>query len=178
VLLHDVGKPPTFEVADRIRFNRHDRQGAEMAKAVCRRLRMPNSVTETVVKLIGTHMRFLDVREMRESRLKRWLRKPWFDDALELHRLDCLASHGDLSTYEWVRERYDALEPEHVHPPRLVTGHDLIEMGFAPGPLFGEILTAVEDAQLEGRVRTREQAIEFVHRGYGERRSQTTDERG
>ncbi len=169
VLLHDVGKPPTFTVTDRIRFNRHDRKGAEMAGAICRRLRMPRTVTDTVTKLVGTHMRFMDVRNMRKSRLKRWLRKPWFEDALELHRLDCLASHRDLSTWEWVKEQHDALEPEQAHPPRLLTGHDLIEMGFEPGPRFGEILADIEDAQLEGTVGTREEAIEFVHRQYGTR---------
>jgi poly(A) polymerase len=163
-LLHDVGKPPTFEVADRIRFNRHDRAGAAIAETICRRLRMPNDVTATVVALVASHMTFVDIQNMRESRLKRLMREGWFADALELHRLDCLASHGKLGTYEWCRERFDALEPEQARPQRLVTGHDLIEMGQTPGPQFRSLLDAVEDAQLEGRVATREDAIEFVRR--------------
>jgi poly(A) polymerase len=166
VLLHDVGKPPTLEESDRMRVNRHDRVGAHIAKGVCRRLRLSNAVVDTVTDLIATHMRFLDIRKMRESRLKRFMRRSWFEDALELHRLDCLASHGDLSTYEWVSERYDALEPEHVHPPRLVTGHDLIEMGYTPGPRFTEILDSLEDAQLEGEVASRADAIAFVRREF------------
>jgi poly(A) polymerase len=166
VLLHDVGKPPTYEQTDRIRFNRHDRVGREIAAHICRRLRMPNSVTHVVVELVHSHMRFLNVRDMRESRLKRWMREHWFEEALELHRLDCLASHGDLSTYRWVKQQYDALAPEHIHPPRLLSGHDLIEMGYKPGPRFGEILGAVEDAQLEGRIASRADAIDFVHRRY------------
>ena len=166
VLLHDVGKPPTFEEADRIRFNRHDRAGAEIAGEICRRLRLPNSVADTVVALVRSHMTFMNVRTMRESRLKRLLREPWFEDALELHRLDCLASHGDLSTWAFCRERLAALEPEQVRPPRLLTGHDLIEMGYTPGPQFKQILDALEDAQLEDRIQGREQAVEFVRREF------------
>ena len=166
VLLHDVGKPPTYEEADRIRFNRHDRVGKEIAATVCRRLRVPNSVTDAVVALVASHMTFMNVENMRESRLKRFIREPWFEDALELHRLDCLGSHGSLETYEWVKERYESLGPEAVHPPRLITGHDLIEMGYAPGPEFKQILDAVEDAQLEGRIDSRQDAIDWVHRAF------------
>jgi len=163
VLLHDVGKPATYEEADRIRFNEHAKVGAELAVKVCRRLRMPKAVVDGVAALVATHMHFLDVRNMRESRLKRFMREPYFEDALELHRLDCAASHGDLSTWQFCKERFDALEPEKAHPPRLITGHDLIEMGYTPGPQFKEILDAVEDAQLEGTVATREAAVELVH---------------
>ncbi len=166
VLLHDVGKPPTFEIADRIRFNEHARVGAEMAAAICRRLKMPNTVTETVKTLVATHMRFMDIRDMKESRLKRFMREPSFPDALELHRLDCLASHANLDNWRFCKERFDALEPEQIRPPRLITGHDLIEMGYQPGPRFAEILEAVEDAQLEGKITTREQAIDFAHHNF------------
>ena len=162
VLLHDVGKPDTYEEADRIRFNEHAKVGAELAAKVCRRLRMPKAVADGVVALVATHMHFLDVRNMRESRLKRFMREPYFEDALELNRLDCLASHGDLSTWQFCKERFDALEPEEIRPPQLITGHDLIEMGYPPGPRFKEILDAVEDAQLEGAVTSREQAAALV----------------
>ncbi|MFH1732138.1 MAG: CCA tRNA nucleotidyltransferase [Planctomycetota bacterium] len=166
VLLHDVGKPPTFQETDRIRFNDHARVGANMAAKICRRLRMPNSVTEAVVELVATHMHFLDIQQMRESHLKRFMLEPCFEDALELHRLDCLASHGNLETWRWCVDRYAELEPQHVRPPRLVSGHDLIEMGYTPGPQFKKILDAVDDAQLEGELETAEQAIEFVHQRF------------
>jgi len=166
VLLHDVGKPPTFQETDRIRFNDHARVGANMAAKICRRLRMPNSVTEAVVDLVATHMTFIDIQQMKESRLKRFMREPYFEDALELHRLDCLASHGNLDTWRWCVDRYAELEPHHVRPPRLVSGYDLIEMGYTPGPEFKKILDAVEDAQLEGELDTAEQAIEFVHQRF------------
>ena len=166
VLLHDAGKPSTYEESDRIRFNRHDRAGAEIVRSICRRLRMPNDLTETVAKLVATHMRFMDIRNMKQSRLKRFMREAYFEDALELHRLDCLASHGKLDTYDWCKQSYDALEPEQIRPPRLITGHDLVEMGYAPGPEFKKILDAVEDAQLEGKLAARDEAIDFVHRTF------------
>ncbi len=166
VLLHDVGKPPTFQKTDRIRFNDHAAVGANMAAKICRRFHMPNTVTDAVANLVATHMTFLDIRNMRESRLKRFMREPYFEDALELHRLDCLASHGNLDTWRWCLDRYLELEPEQVRPPRLLTGNDLIEMSYTPGPQFKEILTAVEDAQLEGKLDSREAAIEFVHRQF------------
>ena len=166
VLLHDVGKPATYTEEDRIRFNFHARVGAEIAQAICRCLRMPNTVTETVVALVGTHMHFMDVPNMRESRLKRFLREPYFTDALELHRLDCLASHKNLDTWQFCKDKLATLEPEQIRPPRLLTGHDLIEMGRTPGPLFSQILEAVEDAQLEGRIHSREEAIAFIHRHF------------
>ena len=166
VLLHDVGKPPTFQKTDRIRFNDHARVGSNMAAKICRRLKMPNSITDTVVELIATHMNFIDVQAMKESRLKRFLREPCFEDALELHRVDCLASHANLDTWRWCLDRYTELEPEQVRPPRLISGYDLIEMGYAPGPDFKKILDAVEDAQLENSLETAEQAIEFVNRQF------------
>lgn len=169
VLLHDVGKPPTYEEADRIRFNEHARVGAEMAGRICRRLCMPRVVSDVVTELVATHMRFIDIRDMKESRLKRFMRQPLFEDALDLHRLDCVASHGNLDTWAFCKEQFDSLGPEHIRPPRLVTGYDLIEMGYSPGPQFAEILTAVEDAQLEGRLSSRTEAIEFVHRTFPRR---------
>ena len=165
-LLHDIGKPPTFQKTDRIRFNDHARVGSNMAAKVCRRLKMPNSITDAVVELIASHMTFVDVQAMRESRLKRFLREPSFEDALELHRLDCVASHGNLDTWRWCVDRYAELEPDQVRPPRLISGHDLIEMGYPPGPKFKEILDAVEDAQLENKIETQEQAFEFVNRTF------------
>ena len=156
VLLHDVGKPPTFDSAestgDRIRFDGHAEIGARMAEAICRRLRFSTDDTEQIESLVANHMRFKDVPEMRPATLKRFVRLPRFDEHLELHRLDCLSSHGMLDAYEFVRRFLAETPPEQVRPARLVTGDDLKEMGFRPGPLFKEILQAVEEAQLDGRL--------------------------
>ena len=161
-LLHDVGKPPTFRVApDRIRFDGHADVGARMTEEICHRLRLSNVESEKTMDLVADHMRFAEVKHMRESTLKRFLRSPNFDELLELHRIDCLASHGDLSLYDFCRERLAAPEEE-IRPQPLVTGDDLISAGYAPGPRFKEILAAAEDAQLEGRVRSKQEALELL----------------
>jgi len=162
-LLHDVGKPPTFRVApDRIRFDGHVDVGVKMAAEICRRLRFSNDETEQVLALVDHHMRFAQVFQMNESTLKRFLRLPEFDEHLELHRMDVLSSNGILSGYEYARERLQSMAPEVMRPRPLVTGDDLIAAGYAPGPRFKEILGAVEDAQLEGRIATREAAMAYV----------------
>ncbi len=166
VLLHDVGKPPTFSVKDRIRFDNHCQVGADMSEEICTRLKLSRKQTEKVVELVREHLRFKDVRQMRESKLKRFLRGEHFSDHLELHRLDCLASHGDLSNWEFCKRKLEEIGPEEMRPERLVTGHDLIQMGYVPGPLFSEILTAVEDSQLEGRVKDREAALELIRKQF------------
>ncbi len=165
-LLHDVGKPPTFAVRERIRFDQHSEVGAELARRICRRLRLSNQEAEAVEELVRDHLRFINVKQMRESTLKRFLRKPNFQDHLELHRLDCLASHGNLENWYFCRQKLAELTGEQIAPPRLITGHDLIALGFEPGPLFREMLSSVEDAQLEGRISTREEALELVKREF------------
>jgi poly(A) polymerase len=163
VLLHDVGKPPTFRVApDRIRFDNHVSVGMRMAEAICRRLRLSHDQTAQVVALVEHHLRFKDVPQMRESTLKRFLRLEHFDEHLELHRLDCLSSHRNLGNYEYVRGRLAELSQEQIRPPRLLTGEDLIALGLTPGPRFRDILQTVEDAQLEGRIGSREDAVRLV----------------
>jgi len=171
VLLHDVGKPPTFksaeETGDRIRFDGHAEIGARMAVAICRRLRFSLSDIEQIEALVANHLRFKDVFQMRPATLKRFVRLPRFEEEhLELHHLDCLASHGNLDAYEFVRRFLRETPPEEVRPPRLLTGEDLKAMGFRPGPLFKEILQAVEEGQLEGRLVRREDAVDFVRREY------------
>ena len=162
-LLHDVGKPPTFRVApDRIRFDGHVDVGVKMACEICRRLRFSNDETEQILALVDHHMRFAQVFQMNESTLKKFLWLPRFDEHLELHRMDVLSSNGILSGYEYARERLQSMPPEAMRPQPLVTGDDLIAAGYEPGPRFKEILGAVEDAQLEGRVATREAAMEYV----------------
>jgi len=162
-LLHDVGKPPTFRVApDRIRFDGHVEVGMKMAEEICRRLRFSNDDTEQILALVQNHMRFADVTRMRESTLKKFLRMPRFAEHLELHRMDCTASHGDLTLYKFAKERVLSTPPGEMRPTPLVTGDDLIVAGYSPGPRFKEILGAVEDGQLEGRLISRQQAMQFV----------------
>jgi poly(A) polymerase len=162
VLLHDVGKPPTFSVRERIRFDNHVEVGAKMAEEILGRLRLPSRDTERVVELVRHHLRFMDFPRMRRSTQLRFLRLPGFAEHLELHRLDCLSSHGDLSTYDMAKRLLEETPPETVRPAPLLRGDDLIAQGYSPGPIFREILQAVEDAQLEGRVHTSAQALSLV----------------
>jgi poly(A) polymerase len=162
VLLHDVGKPRTQTFEDRIRFNGHEKVGAEMAAEICARLRLSNAESDRVVWLVGQHMRVSAVKEMRESKLKRLIREDGFLELLELFRIDCASSHRRMDTYEWLQDRAAKLGPEEIRPTPLVTGDDLIALGYAPGPIFTDILRTVEDLQLEGALTTREQAVEHV----------------
>jgi len=163
VLLHDVGKPPTFRIAsDRIRFDQHAEVGTKMAEEICRRFHMSNEETHQVCALVANHMRFGDVMRMKESTLKRFFRLPRFEEHLELHRLDCLSSHRDLSLYEFAREKFHAMPEQQIRPEPLITGDDLISAGYAPGPKFKELLTAVEDAQLEGAIASKEEALSLI----------------
>src|SRR5579859_881908 len=162
-LLHDVGKPPTFRVApDRIRFDGHAEIGTRMTEEICRRFRLSNDETEQVLSLVANHMRFADVMRMKESTLKRFFRLPKFEEQLELHRLDCQSSHRDLSLYEFAKEKFHSLPQEQIRPAPLITGDDLIAAGYQPGPSFKALLTAVEDAQLEGSISTKEEALKLV----------------
>ncbi len=162
VLLHDAGKPPTFRVADRIRFDGHVEVGTGMAREILGRLRFSGDEIDQVAALVANHLRFKDAPNMKESTLKRFLRMPRFEEHLELHRLDCLSSHRNLDNYLYVKSKLEELPAEELKPPRLITGDDLIAAGYRPGPLFGRILAAVEDAQLEHRIGTKEEALEFA----------------
>ena len=166
-LLHDVGKPATFRVApDRIRFDNHVEVGEKIAEEICNRLRFSADDEAQILALVGNHMRFGHVLRMKESTLKKFLRMPRFEEHMALHRADTLASHRQLSTYEFLREKLMEIPPEIMRPKPLVNGDDLIAAGHAPGPRFKEILGAVEDAQLEGRLTSREEALEFVRREF------------
>ena len=170
VLLHDVGKPPTFRPAsatgDRIRFDGHAEVGVKMATAICHRLRFSNDDTQQILALVANHMKFKDVAQMRKSTLKRFVRLPAFSEHLELHRLDCLSSHGRLEAFEALKNFLAETPPEQFSPPRLLTGVDLQDMGYVPGPHFQRMLTALEDAQLEGQLQTRDQAVLFIRMNY------------
>jgi len=168
VLFHDIGKPSTSSVdeAGRIRFNGHDRVGAEMTEAVMQRLRFSRAEIDATVEAVRQHMVFKDVPNMRVAKLKRFMARPTFEDELKLHRVDCASSHGMLDNYEFLLRKREEFASEPIIPPPLVRGDDLIRLGFKPGPLFGEILEAVETRQLEDGFRDREEAIEWVKREY------------
>lgn len=161
-LLHDVGKPPTFRVAGRIRFDGHVEKGVEMAVGILTRLRFSNDEIRQVIALVANHMRFKDAPQMRTSTLKRFLRLENFPEHLELHRLDCVASHGHLENYQLVRQKMQELPPDELKPQPLITGDDLIAAGYRPGPAFARMLAAVEDAQLESKAHSREDAMALV----------------
>lgn len=166
VLLHDIGKPPTLSKTDRIRFNGHDAVGACMAAQICCRLHMANQDTERIRQLVAGHMRFRNVKEMRQSTLKRFLREPYFLELLDLHRIDCMASHGLHDLYDFCAAKLEVAKTEDLQPVLLVNGQDLIALGFKPGPQFKEILRAVEDEQLEGRLGNQQDARQFVMRQF------------
>ena len=166
VLLHDVGKPATFrsakETGDRIRFDGHVDVGMAIAKAILSRLRFSNDDTGQILSLIEHHMRFKDVSQMRPATLKRFVRLTKFDEHLSLHRLDCLSSNRNLEAYEFVKEYVERTPVDVVRPSKLLTGDDLLEMGFERGPYLGKILATLEEAQLNGELKDRDQAISFV----------------
>ena len=166
-LLHDVGKPATFRRApDRIRFDGHVEIGGRIAEELLSRLRFSNREREQILALVENHMRFADVQKMKDSTFKRFVRLADFDEHLALHRLDCLASHGKLDLYDYTRERLASIPAGAVRPALLLNGHDLIAAGFTPGPRFAEILAAVEDAQLEGMITTRDEAMGFAESNF------------
>ncbi len=168
VLLHDAGKPGTFRVADRIRFDGHVELGEEIARRILNRLHFSNQQIDQILALVGNHMRFMDAHRMRESTLKRFLRLPRFEEHLELHRLDSTCSSGNLESYHFAKSRFEQAPAEELRPVRLIKGNDLIAAGYQPGPEFSKVLDAVEDAQLEGRIHTREEAMELVKELLGE----------
>jgi poly(A) polymerase len=165
-LLHDVGKPPTFSVSDRIRFNGHDKLGADMSLDICRRLKFSNKQIDVVYELIRDHLKFKDVFYMKKSTLKRFMGSPNFEEHMILHLADCLASHGSTEAYDFVINKFEELREEEIKPAPLIGGKELIEMGYTPGPIFTEILNFVEEAQLEGEIRNAEEAREIVSRKY------------
>jgi poly(A) polymerase len=177
ILLHDVGKPPTFrpvsETGDRIRFDGHVDVGVRLAEAICRRLKFSNEDTAQILALIANHMRFIDVRKMRRSTLKRFIRQPHFDEHLALHRLDCLSSHRHLDAYDFVREILRETPPAEIRPARWLTGNDLQDLGYLPGPLFNQMLRSLEDAQLEGFINSKEDAVDYVLRHFGDKKSRS-----
>ena len=178
MLLHDIGKPATFTLPDanrpndRIRFNGHVEVGVAIARTILNRLRFSNEECTQILELIKHHMQFGDVEKMKQSTLKRFLRLPQFDEHLALHYADVMSSHGVLGAYEYAKENYERLGEHEIKPSLLVTGEDLIRLGYKPGPRFREMLMVAEDAQLEGAVITREAALRLVRERFGEPEAQ------
>ena len=164
VLLHDVAKPVTATVDEtgRIRFNDHDRIGAAMAESIMERLRFSRAEIDAVVEMVRQHMVFKDVPKMRVAKLKRFMARPTFEEELELHRVDCASSHQMMDNYEFLLQKREEFANEPIIPPPLVRGDDLIALGMKPGPKFGEILEAVETRQLEGALKDRQEALDWV----------------
>jgi poly(A) polymerase len=168
MLLHDVGKPATFtppdpkKPGDRIRFNGHVEVGVALARTILNRFRFSNEDMEQVLSLVQHHMQFGDVTKMKQSTLKRFLRLPQFEEHLALHFADCSSAHGDLSKYEFVKQKLAEHGEEAIRPKLLLTGTDLVAAGYKPGPGFKAMLTAAEDAQLEGTIATKEDAMALV----------------
>ncbi|MBN1307236.1 MAG: CCA tRNA nucleotidyltransferase [Chitinispirillaceae bacterium] len=170
VLLHDIGKPQTMRVADRIRFDNHDQVGMQKARAVLKRFHASNALIEGVTACIANHMNFMQVKKMRLGTLKKFLSRPTIETEMELHRIDCLASHGNCENIDFLKEKSRRFQSETLKPPPLLGGKDLVELGFRPGPLFGEILSVLYDMQLEEEIATREEAIMAVQKRYGSRK--------
>jgi poly(A) polymerase len=168
VVLHDIGKPATFRIAERIRFDGHVEVGVAMSQLILKRLRFSNDETEQIVALVANHMKFKDLQQMRESTLKRFLRLPHFEEHLALHRVDCLASNGNLDSYYFAQEKLAEFGEERLSPPRLITGRDLMELGFSPSPAFGMVLEEIETGQLEGTLVTKEAALGFAQQRLSE----------
>ncbi len=166
VLFHDIGKPATQTVDEtgRIRFNGHDKLGAEMTQRIMERLKFSNADAEAIVSGVANHMVFKDVKEMRVAKLKRFMARPGFADELELHRVDCTSASGMLDNYDFIRARIEEFANEPLIPPPLITGHDLKALGLTPGPHFKQILETAANLQLEGTLTTREAALEWASR--------------
>lgn len=162
VFLHDIGKPSTKTVSDRIRFHNHDRVGAEMARNILKRLRASNSLIKRVEACIENHMNFKNVRHMRLSTLKKLLSRETIDEELELHRIDCLASHGILDNYNYLIEKRKVIASDRLKPQPYIKGKDLIDMGLKPGPVFGELLSEIYDLQLEEKISNRDEALKVL----------------
>lgn len=168
-LLHDVGKPPTFQrEGDKIHFYEHDRVGAELTRSILTRLRFSNKEIEAIAEAVGNHMRFMHVQEMRQGKLKNFLSRETFREELELHRIDCQSSHGKLDNYEFLKRKIDEYRREDLKPKPLINGDDLVASGCQPGPAFGTVLREAYDHQLEGNLRMKQEALDWALKRWGE----------
>ena len=163
-LLHDLGKAPTFKIGENGRetFPGHADEGAAMTRRLLRRLRASGDLTEQAGEIVRHHMSFINVPKMRQSTLRRLLARPTFGDELEMHRLDCLASHGKLDNYAFCLDELRALGDEPPVPPPLVSGRDVMALGVPQSPRIGELLRDLQELQLNGKIDTREDALAWL----------------
>ncbi|MDZ4816995.1 MAG: CCA tRNA nucleotidyltransferase [Verrucomicrobiota bacterium] len=165
VLFHDIAKPDTFSRdtdTGRIRNSGHEKVGAEKAEEIMRRLRFSNKMIESVSDCVLHHMQFKDVKKMKTSTLKRMIVRETFGTEMELHRIDCMSSHRKLGNYEFMREKEKEFSVEEIRPVPLITGHDLMSAGWPPGPALGKVLEEIAELQLDGQVKTREEALAYA----------------
>ena len=164
-LLHDVAKPVTASrdpATGSVHFYGHERIGAEMAAEILERLRFPRKQIDAVVDAVRYHMQFKDAPEMRKSTLRRMLMRDTFPLELELHRLDCVGSHGRLDVYDYLVEQAKALEQQPEIRPPLLKGDDLLALGMKPGPALGALLAEIREKQLQDELRTPAEAREWA----------------
>jgi poly(A) polymerase len=162
-LFHDAGKPRTSAIRKgRLTFYEHSEEGAKIAESVMKRLRFSNEDIAGVCQCIANHMKFMDVKKMRAGKLKQFISRPYFDEEMELHRIDCEASHGMLDNYEFLKEKIKEYAHLELKPKPFVNGNDLIAMGMTPGPVMKPILEELYELQLEGTHKTREEALAWV----------------
>ncbi|MCM8782130.1 MAG: CCA tRNA nucleotidyltransferase [Candidatus Omnitrophica bacterium] len=162
-LLHDIGKPSTYKKTDRIRFDGHDKVGAKLAQQLLKRLRFSNGEMKKIVYCVDNHMRVMNAMKMREATLKKLFLKDTFETELKLHKLDCIASHNDLKVYKFLKRRYEEFKKRPVLPKPILNGYEIMKMGFKEGPIIGKIQRDLVDRQLEGGIRTKGNAKEWVY---------------
>ncbi|MBP7654810.1 HD domain-containing protein, partial [Candidatus Dependentiae bacterium] len=165
MLFHDIGKPAVYSVTDRIRFNGHEKTGSEISENIMKRLRFSNKDIREIKYIVLNHMKFMNVKEMRKSTLKKLIYRSTFEIELELHRLDCLSSHKNLENYYFLIEKRSEFENEKKLPKPFITGYDLIDLGIQPSPVFKKILSDVYNKQLEGKIKNKEEGLNEV-KGY------------
>jgi poly(A) polymerase len=174
VLLHDIAKPVTAErdaTTGAIHFYGHEKTGAELARAILNRLRFPKKQIDEIAACVLHHMQFKDVKQMRKATLRRLLLRETFPLELELHRLDCLGSHGDLSHYDFLVEQAEELKKKPAMRPPLLTGDDLIALGVKPGPALGALLAEIREKQLADELKDKRQAKVWAKKQIGNRKA-------
>jgi len=168
-LLHDVGKPPTYNDEDgRIHFYKHEHKGAAMAREIMARLKFSNKEIDWVEEEVAMHMKFANVKDMREGKLKRFMSRDTFREEMELHRIDCLSSHGKLDNYDFLKQKIEEYRQEELKPVPLLNGKDLIDAGYKPSPKFSLILQEAYLLQLEAQFVNKEAAIAWAKQRWDE----------
>lgn len=161
-LWHEIGKPQALKLNNGKNFNGHEQLGSQLARHLGERLKMSRQDIQSIGLLIEDQLKFRSVFEMREATLKRWLAEAHFENSLALHRATALVSDGNLAFYEFCASRFQEARKGPASLARLIDGEDLIQLGLDPSPKFSKILRAVEDLALENKLKTKDQALEYV----------------